>query len=556
MTSSSARIAPGSAGDEKVQHPEHNSSADHTAIDHDGSRNRVMFSPRGGLPLGEGLQMENDVNQAVNEGEVTPVHPFNHESSKSSARQGGPIARSKGSLKNLARSASGLTPQASFRRRREGNKAKFVEKHGEVGAAQYVEQTAQIRMRINQSTRQKRYVLHPGKSKFLGLWDTLSSLALLYTVFVTPFEAAFVPPVVGSEAWSDGWFVMNRILDTIFFIDMCLQFFVAYQSIDPRGVKLWVETHTAIIHHYLMTWFLLDATTIFVPLSFDLYQASMDVSGGDNVVSNLSVLRVLRVVRLVKLVRLVRASRMWARWKTKITLSYSSLIMLQCAVMILVASHWYACIFALQAALNASPATATWLGLYGFCDETLSPSPGTKPLIEGCVGLTSGTWYLASLSWSVMILTGTGGTDFYPSYHSETETLIVMLLILFGAMLWTRVLAMFCDVATNSAPGLTYFHQQLDGLNEFITTNTLPPEMARRLREYCHQMKGVLLHEHAAKSIPNLSPALQIEVVLHCHRHWLNAMYATLHSWRRILRDDPSVLAPPLSPLRAPSSPY
>ena len=81
-----------------------------------------------------------------------------------------------------------------------------------------MEQTAQIRMRINQSTRQKRHVLHPGKSKFLGLWDTLSSLAL-YTVFVTPFEAAFVPLVVGSEAWSDGWFVMNRILDTIF-IDM------------------------------------------------------------------------------------------------------------------------------------------------------------------------------------------------------------------------------------------------------------------------------------------------------------------------------------------------
>ena len=67
--------------------------------------------------------------------------------------------------------------------------------------------------------------------------------------------------------------------------------------------------------------------------------------------------------------------------------------------------------------------------------------------------------------------------------------------------------------------------------------------------------RRTLLHEHAAKSIPNLSPALQIEVVLHCHRHWLNAMAATLRSWRRILRDDPSVLAPPLSPLRALSSP-
>jgi hypothetical protein len=29
-----------------------------------------------------------------------------------------------------------------------------------------------------------------------------------------------------------------------------------------------------------------------------------------------------------------------------------------------------------------------------------------------------------------------------------------------------RVLAMFCDVAANSNPGLTYFNQLLDGMNE------------------------------------------------------------------------------------------
>lgn len=32
------------------------------------------------------------------------------------------------------------------------------------------------------------------------------------------------------------------------------------------------------------------------------------------------------------------------------------------------------------------------------------------------------------------------------------------------------------------------------------------------------------MHEHAEKSLPRLSTALQIEVVLHCHRHWLDAI--------------------------------
>ena len=47
--------------------------------------------------------------------------------------------------------------------------------------------------------------------------------------------------------------------------------------------------------------------------------------------------------------------------------------------------------------------------------------------------------YLASFSWSIMIITGTGGTDFYPSSLSNAETLIVVSLVIFGALLWTQV---------------------------------------------------------------------------------------------------------------------
>ena len=39
-----------------------------------------------------------------------------------------------------------------------------------------------------------------------------------------------------------------------------------------------------------------------------------------------------------------------------------------------------------------------------------------------------------------MVITGTGGTDFYPSSLSNAETLIVVSLVIFGALLWTQVL--------------------------------------------------------------------------------------------------------------------
>lgn len=53
----------------------------------------------------------------------------------------------------------------------------------------------------------------------------------------------------------------------------------------------------------------------------------------------------------------------------------------------------------------------------------------------------------------------------------------------------------------------------------------LPIEMARRLREYLHQQKGSQLRDLASSSLLRLSTPLQIEVVLHCHRHWLDAIW-------------------------------
>ena len=65
-----------------------------------------------------------------------------------------------------------------------------------------------------------------------------------------------------------------------------------------------------------------------------------------------------------------------------------------------------------------------------------------------------------------MVITGGGPTDFYPNYPvSDEELLIVCLLQLVAAFLWTYVLAAFCDIAANSNPALVAFRQRLDALN-------------------------------------------------------------------------------------------
>jgi len=438
-----------------------------------------------------------------------------------------------GGLKRTADiSPNNLRPKTGLEMRQFRRKL-YEERHGMTLANKYRNQSQSIARLMASRERSKRLVVHPRQTPWFGYWDVVTTLALLYTAIITPFEAGFLGSVYGPAAWTDSWFLINRVLDLVFLFDLVLQFFVAYETRDDRGGSIWVEDHSLIIRHYLRSWFAVDSFTIFVPFGFDIYQtvipdpaiAATEEGAGDGGGGAVVVLRVLRAVRLVKLVRLVRASRVFERWKSKISMSHATKTVFRAISMTLIGAHWYACVMALEASLHDSP-EPTWLGSerYGYCKDPVVPSASMTPTtsaglsIAGCGGADPGSLYLGAFSWSLMVITGTGGTDYYPSSISQGETIIVMTLVLVGALIWTQVLAMFCDVATNADPGVVEFRQRLDSMNSYIRTNNLPAGMARRMREYLHQTQEVNLREyHAASVLPLLSDALQIEVVMHVY---------------------------------------
>lgn len=203
-------------------------------------------------------------------------------------------------------------------------------------------------------------------------------------------------------------------------------------------------------------------------------------------------------------------------------------------------ADWYACIFALQAVLADDPAR-TWLGAYSYCHPLTSAqatevdaynrarglqSAPFRLLREyQCPGLSTGVFYFAAFSWSCLVITGTGGTDFYPAEFSLTETAVVTSLVLLGALIWTQVLAAFCDIATNSDPAQVEFRRTLDDLNRFCASENLPTHLRRELRQYFHQSKHVAATQSAANVIYKLSASLQAEVVLRVHSSWLRQIW-------------------------------
>ena len=390
---------------------------------------------------------------------------------------------------------------------------KFVKRHGVKGAAALQAETERMAAMIKayeQRTKVTSWVMTPGKSAFLAFWDFPSSVALLYTLSISPFEAGFVETTVGAAAWRDPYFIANRAIDLVFLFDMILQFFIAVenQNLDIAGETLWVTSPRKIAKRYLKSWFLLDAATLFLPAYFDISTAT-DGMGED--APDPSALRALRVVRLTKLVRLVRASRIYKRLLSKITLSSAQLTVLTCVTLLLVGAHLYASILGISTAMHSNKQD-TWLGNYGYCKD------------DDCY-VSTPVLYLSSFMWSVMIITGTGGTDFYPSESSEAETMLVLVLMLVGALLWTYLLALFCDMATNGEPGMTHFKQLLDSLNRHANAHQLPKEMARRIREYMYQQQPSQLSKYNEGVISCLSAGLQCEILLYVNRPWLQKVW-------------------------------
>ena len=409
-----------------------------------------------------------------------------------------------------------------------------------------------LRRQLKNRDQDRVWVIDPRDSRVLSIWDGITTAALVYTAVLTPFEVGFL----SASTTVDAWFVINRILDVIFILDMCLQFCVVYQKAQERAEgddAAFVTERRKIVRHYLFGWFPLDLFSI-LPSIFDI--VPLVEAGNDNLdaaatAEKLTGFRAVRALRLIKLIRLLRASRLLARWQARIGLSHSTLTVLRIIVFMLIACHWYACIFALQAVLHDDPAV-TWLGLQGHCsDVPISPGSNIAPhqvFAHQCASLDLPSFYLAAVSWSAMIITGLGGTDWYPS-QDNAETMIVTVMVVLGALMWAKVLATFCELATNADPASLEYRQALDDLNRFCTSQGLSTDLKRRLRQFFHQRKHIMLSKSSAGVIHKMSTSLQIEVVMLVHKHWLR------HIWflrgaepaclvQLALRMEPCVFAP------------
>ena len=180
--------------------------------------------------------------------------------------------------------------------------------------------------------------------------------------------------------------------------------------ITRHGSRVYDTSISQIQNHYLRGWFALDVISM-IPFSL--------IPGG----GGLAILRLVRILRLLKLIRVLRASRIYQRFQARNSLPHSVEAMIKLLLMLIICSHWMACLWIMSATLQKDLSTAetppyTWLDALAesyFCDA------------DGCdedepsdhLSHNGRDKYFAAVYWSVTTITSVGYGDITPQNPGE-----------------------------------------------------------------------------------------------------------------------------------------
>ena len=237
------------------------------------------------------------------------------------------------------------------------------------------------------------FLVHPD-GHFMRYWDGFTTLALLFTAVVTPYEVACLRDTDGDSAADlvdNGLWILNQFVNLVFLFDMFLSFFMMYREDAKKGGGL-VRDLPQIRMHYLKGWFFIDLISI---IPFGLIPGA----------GAFGLLRMIRILRLLKLARIFRASRIYKRFQARNSLPHSVEAMFRIIVTLVVLTHWMACAWILTA--NMQPASRwTWLDAYAdsyICDGDCSVWPSRDVMIEKPSQI-----YYGAIYWSVVTVTSVG----------------------------------------------------------------------------------------------------------------------------------------------------
>jgi hypothetical protein len=167
----------------------------------------------------------------------------------------------------------------------------------------------------------------PAKRNF----DVFIGLLIIFSVFWVPVQVGF------DVTSTDAMVTVYYVVDSFFFIDMCVSFRTVYFSAEDDA---FVAVPGRVLSHYMRHWFLIDFCSFF-PFSEIITAATQH--DADNSVASIGLVKLARLLRLLKLARLFKSTEYRSAIEQRLLLSPTVLDLVETVLSVMFISHLVAC---------------------------------------------------------------------------------------------------------------------------------------------------------------------------------------------------------------------
>jgi len=275
--------------------------------------------------------------------------------------------------------------------------------------------THDMRYRDDEKLAKLRYIIFPDDPS-KQLWEFVIGLNVLYTVLILPYVVSFLDDVGVALT------VIGFLTDGIWFIDIILTFFMAYEDHDDRLVT----SRKKIIWRYLKGWFIFDLVSI---LPFDyMFGIQKSFNSLIRIAKLHKLFRFAKLTKFVRLLRFFKEGNRFAKYLNtvlRLTQGVDRLVMILFCFLIF--CHIGACVWYLQAKLNENDPT-NWLSRQ---EEILGDS--SKFYI-----------YVSSLYYIIATTVTVGYGDIQAGNSIERVVAVVMMFI--GAFIYSFIIGTLSSI--------------------------------------------------------------------------------------------------------------
>ncbi|KAH8053520.1 voltage-gated potassium channel [Aureococcus anophagefferens] len=323
-------------------------------------------------------------------------------------------------------------------------------------------------------------------------WDLLIAIFLLYITMVEPLSLSFLPDAV--LAWGTPLGTINRVVDVVFLVDICLNMRTGYVNEDKALVMDPKLARTA----YLQSWFPLDFVSSMPPvIEVVMFAAKSSSSGGSGarIVRLARVLKISKLLRLAKLMKLTDRDSAFADSVEDFMASSSSMFAVRCFSMMVasfVLAHLLACFMAVSG--------PGWLETY---------VPDGRP---GARDVSPDDWYwfrqyVVAFYWAFTTMTSVGYGDVTP--ESDAERIYAIFAMMIGVAFYSYIIATVASMVTAADAKSVIYFERMDQLSSWMRHYKFEMSLRRRTRRFFKQFYATRSAIDERSILENLAPQLQ-----------------------------------------------